>query len=363
MSVSARFNQRGATLPLTVLLLALMGVAVAITYHRISSERRITGDSRAQLGAFAVAQSGLNRYLSLLNGKPPWNVTVTYNDLPGGTAQVDLRQLRESTTTLLPALYTITSRGTYTGGKRYDGLAPAAERTVATYALWTPAPFDLNGAFTSLNASGVRINGASPRLSGIDRCGVGAAIPGVASVDGQYSGQPVVLEGNPVGVPANMGTGGTGGTADQAVDIDWAAIRAGTMLPPIYTHPTWPTSGQFDEWPVTKVNGDLNPLPSNGKGILIVTGDLTINGATPPRTWEGIVLVGGTLTGNGASNIYGAVITGLNVKVGIPVTGLNDLGNGTKNYQYDSCALSRALGKIGSIQRVRNGWSDNWASY
>jgi hypothetical protein len=362
MSVSARFNRRGATLPLTVLLLALMGVAVTITYSRISSERRITGDSRAQLGAFAVAQSGLNRFLSTINGKPAGNQTVTYADLPGGVATVDLHQLRESTTTLLPALYVITSRGRYTAAKRYDDLSPSAERTVATYALWTPAPFDLNGAFTSLNDNGVRINGASPRLSGTDRCGAGAAIPGVASVGGQYDGSAVVLEGSPPGVPVNLGTPGTGGTADQAVDIDWAGIRAGTVLPPNYASPAWPTAAQFNEWPVTKVTGDLN-LPSNGKGVLIVTGDLVINGATPPRTWEGIILVGGSLTGNGASNIYGAVITGLNVKVGIPVTGLNDLGNGTKIYQYDSCALNRALGRIGSIQRVRNGWTDNWSSY
>ena len=366
MSVSVRLNRRGATLPLTILLLALMGVAVAISFTRVSSERRTTGDGRAQLGAFAVAQSGLNRFLSTLNGKPvgPYPVTVTYNDLPGGTAQVDLRQLRESTTTLLPALYVITSRGTYTGGKTYDALAPAAQRTVATYALWTPAPFDLNGAFTSLNADGVRVNGSSARMSGTDRCGAGAAIPGIASVGAQYDGQVAVLsEGNPPGVPVNLGTGGTGGTADQEVDIDWGAIRAGTMLPPDYTYPTWPSAGQFNGWPVTRVNGDLNPLPSNGKGILIVTGDLVINGTSPVRTWEGIIMVGGTLTGNGASNIYGAVITGLNIKVGIPVTGLNDLGNGTKRYQYDSCALTRALGRIGSIQRVRNGWNDTWSSY
>jgi hypothetical protein len=37
--------------------------------------------------------------------------------------------------------------------------------------------------------------------------------------------------------------------------------------------------------------------------------------------------------------------------------------NGTKDYQYDSCALTRALGHIGSLQRVRNGWIDTWASY
>ncbi|HEV8178574.1 MAG TPA: hypothetical protein VGP44_12925, partial [Gemmatimonadales bacterium] len=107
MPVSARFNRTGATLPLTVLLLALMGVAVAITYSRVSSERRITGDRRAQLGAFAVAQSGLNRYLSTLTTKPvgPFPNTANYNNLPGGSARVDLKQLRESTTTLLPALY------------------------------------------------------------------------------------------------------------------------------------------------------------------------------------------------------------------------------------------------------------------
>jgi hypothetical protein len=271
--------------------------------------------------------------------------------------------LRESTTTLLPAVYIITSRGTFTGGKSYSTLTPPAQRSVATYAHWVPAPFDLNGAFTSLNGLGVRINGGAPRLSGIDRCAANASIPGVATVDGQYTGQAAVLEGNPPGVPIDLGDGGTGGTADQAVDIDWAAIRAGTMLTPNFTHPAWPTAAQFNEWPVTKVNGDLNPLPSNGKGILIVTGDLVINGTVPPRTWEGIVLVGGTLTGNGDSNIYGAVITGLNVKVGIPVTGLNDLGNGVKRYQYDSCALTRALGRIGSIQRIRNGWNDSWSSY
>jgi hypothetical protein len=367
MSVSARLNRRGATLPLTVLLLSLMGVAVAITYSRISSERRITGDSRAQLGAFAVAQSGLNRYLSTINGKPPWNQTVTYNDLPDGTAQVDLRQLRESTITLLPALYAITSRGTYTGGKRYDALTPAAERTVATYALWVPTPFDLNGAFTSL--SQVEINGNSYTVSGTDRAtasatcpGPQATIPGLATPDGNISAVdfPANINGNPEDAAANLGTPGVAGTAKDSVEIDWAGILAGTAFPADYVSPTWPTSAQFNNWPVTRVNGDLT-LNTSGKGILVVTGNLTWNG-TPLKTWEGLILVGGVLTGNGQGNIYGALVTGLNVKVGTAV-GLTDLGNGTKTYQYDSCALARALGHIGSIQRVRNGWTDTWSSY
>jgi hypothetical protein len=358
MSVSARLNQRGATLPLTVLLLSLMGVAVAITYSRISSERRITGDSRAQLGAFAVAQSGLNRYLSLVNGKPvgPFPVTVTYNDLPGGTARVDLVQLRESTTTLLPAVYSITSRGTYTGGKRYDSRAPAAERTVGTYALWTTAPFDLNAGFTSI--SGITKNGGSGALSGVDRCGAAAAIPGVAVPNGGYSGDPTVINGNPDDAAVGMGTAGLGGTAKNEVNIDWAGILAGTYLPPAFVYPSWPTAAQMNNWPITRVNGDLT-LPGNGKGILIVTGNLTISGGDQ---WEGLVLVGGTITSNGNNQVYGATVSGLNVKVGIAVPA-STIANGNKVYQYDSCSLARALGKVGSIQRVRNGWTDTWASY
>ena len=359
MSVSARFNRRGATLPLTVLLLALMGVAVAITYSRVSSERRITGDSRAQLGAFAVAQSGLNRFLSTINGKPagPFPATVTYNDLPGGTARVDLQQLRESTTTLLPALYVITSRGRYTAAKRFDALAPASERSVATYALWTPAPFDLNAGFTSL--SGLQKNGGSGALSGIDRCGAQAAIPGVAvpSTPG-YVGDVTVINGNPDDAAVTMGTGGIAGTARDEVDIDWAGIIAGTYLPAAYVYPSWPTAGQMNDWPITRANGDLT-LPGNGKGILIVTGNLTISGGD---TWEGLVLVGGTITSNGNNTVYGATVSGLNVKIGVAVP-TSVIANGNKLYQYDSCSLSRALGKVGSIQRVRNGWTDSWSSY
>jgi hypothetical protein len=369
MLSSVRLNRRGATLPLTVIVLALMAVAVGITYARVSTERLISGDSKAQFGAFAVAQSGLNRYLSNLNGKPvnpgPW--TATYNDLPGGTARVDMVMLRESTSTLLPAVYAITSRGQYTAARKYNSLTPPAERTVATYALWTPAPFDLNGAMTSLTA--VTITGGSASLSGIDRCG-GAMpmIPGVAVPDDAFAGAAGVVHGNPEGDEQDLGTPGPGGGADQAVNIDWAGIKNGGLMPPAYTWPAWPGVGSpgMLDWPITRVNNDGGAdfiMPAgNGKGILIVTGNLRINGMMPVGTWEGVILVGGSVRINGNHNIYGAIVSGLNVKLG-QVVGTSDLGNGVKTIQYDSCALNRALGKIGSIQRVRNAWTDTWSSY
>jgi hypothetical protein len=358
-----RLNSRGATLPLTIIVLAVMSVAVAVTYSRISAERFTGGDIQAQVGAFAVAQTGLNRYLANINDKPGASHDTTMTDLIGGTALVSLRMLRESTTTLLPAVYVITSRGSYTAAKRYNSLTPSAQRTVATYALWTPAPFDLNAGVTSL--SGVTYAGTQGTMSGVDACGSAATIAGAAvptgSVNG-WSGDSAVINGSPDDHPARLGTPGTAGTAKDEVDIDWAGIIAGTYLSPNYVFPTWPTAGQFNSWPIVRVNGDLTDpgYPgTGGKGILIVTGDLTISGND---TWDGLILIGGRLTSNGNNTVRGAVVSGLNVKLGIAVLP-STMANGTKTYQYDSCALSRALGHIGSIQRVRNGWTDTWSSY
>jgi hypothetical protein len=343
---------------LSVIVLALMGVAVALTYSRVSSERRIASDQRAQFGAFAVAQSGLSRYLATVADKPAGPVDVVYNDLPGGTAQVSLRMLRESTITLLPAVYVITARGVNTAAKRFNSLAPAAERSVATYALWVPAPFDLNGAFTSL--SGMHKNGNSGNFNGNDGClGSGMpAIPGAAVPNGTYTGDFTPINGNPPDDPLYMGTPGVAGTAQDEVDIDWAGILAGTYFPPNYVYPTWPTAAQFANWPVVRADGDIT-MPGSGKGILIVTGNLTLSGGDQ---WEGLVLVGGTVTSNGNNSVLGATVSGLNVKLGVAVP-QSVIANGNKNFQYNSCNLTRALGKIGSIQRVRNGWTDTWSSY
>jgi hypothetical protein len=364
--MSTRLNTRGATLPLSLMVLVLLGFSVAVAYARLSSERRITTDAGAQVNAFAVAQSGLSRYMETVAAKPAASpADITYNDLPGGTATVTVRMLRESTTTLLPAVYVISSRGTNTTAKRYGSNAAPAERTVATYALWAATPFDLDGAVTSL--SGMNKAGTSGQFNGNDHCtaagGNQPAIPGAATPNGGYTGAFEPISGTQEDVPNYLGTGGTGGTAKDEVDIDWAGIVAGSKLAPNYTYPAsgWPNSTQFAQWPIVKVNGNLT-MPASGKGILIVTGDLRINGATPPLQWDGLVLVGGIIDLNGASAIYGAAISGLNIKLGTAVVPTS-ISSGTKIIQYDSCNLSRALAKIGYLQRVRNGWTDTWSSY
>jgi hypothetical protein len=359
--VSFFSNRRGATLPLTLIVIAVLAVSVAITFARLSSERRTTSDNGAQLDAFTVAQAGLSEYLGSRTGKPPASQDTTYTTLPGGTALLSLRLLRDTVTSggaLLPAVYVITSRGTNTGATRFDSRIPPAERSVAAYALWNAAPLDVDAAFTSL--SGIDKNGNSGTLNGTDGCGVAPTIAGVAVPTGGYSGHTGPIDGNPDNTPKQLGTGGISGQAKDSVAIDWAGITAGTTLPPDFVYPTnaWPTAAQFNNFPVVKVNGDLN-FPGDGKGILIVTGNMTISGN---NRWDGLVLVGGTFTSNGNNTIMGGLVTGLNIKLGVNVV-QTSVGNGNKTIQYNSCNLNKALAHIGSLERVRNGWTDTWASY
>jgi hypothetical protein len=255
----------------------------------------------------------------------------------------------------------VTSRGNNTSAKRFNFRVPTAERTVAQYAVWQPANLDLDAAFTSL--SGVDKNGNSGALDGNDGCGAFPAIPGVAVPGGTYTGQTSPINGNPDNAPIDLGTPGTSGSAKDAVEVDWAGISAGTALPPNYTIPgnSWPTAAQMANWPVILVNGDLSLSGSetNGKGILIVTGNLTMGGS-----WQhdGIVLVGGVLVSNGNNTIQGAVMTGLNIKLGIAVPQVA-IANGNKTFQYNSCSIASALKQIGSVRRVRNAWTDTWSSY
>ena len=123
----------------------------------------------------------------------------------------------------------------------------------------------------------------------------------------------------------------------------------------------WPTSTAWSDpnfWPVIRANGDLD-LPSDGRGTLIVTGNLLLNGS---QHWRGLVLVGGAITSNGNNTVTGAIFTGLNVKLGQTVA-QSDLGNGNKTYQYNSCDVASATMRFRKLVVYRNAGADNLPAY
>jgi hypothetical protein len=364
-------SRRGATLPMVILLITVMTIALAAAYTLNGTEIQVGDDYEEQVAALALAESGRHRYLTdraalgfQTDSAPPAleSDTIAYVD---GRAIVTLTRIRPQVQQL-PALYLLTSRGIRSVATKPG--VPPAERTVAQYVFWDAAPLNVLAGWTSL--SGLQKNGLNPNsISGIDQNpgGVAGCPPtmnqiaavAVPTVPG-FSGNIGSLAGTPQVQPL-----GDAASTRDAVDIDWAGIVNGTAditYNIIIPAGVLPTTAFFtanpNYWPTIKVTGNL-ALTSNGRGTLIVTGDVVMSNNA---RWDGVILVGGTLTSNGLTGVSGAVVTGLNVKLGmvVPVT---DVGNGDKAYRFNSCNASKALKQQAKLRPLPNTWMDNWASY
>ena len=345
-------ERRGFALPTAILVILVMTILIAGGFSIVSAERRSVSDQRSQISAFEIAEQGLELFLIRRDSLLPTasripgakdSVRITFAN---GYADVSLTRLRPVQGTM-SGLYVVRSKGVETEGA-YAG-SPEGVRTVAQYVLWEPAPMEILAGWTAL--SGLDKNGAAGTLGGTDACGDSAAVAGVA-------------------VPLNPGFTGDSTAVDSisiittdAVHIDWEAIVNQNAIQPTITIPpegSWPTSTQWADttfYPIIRVNGNF-ALPSSGRGMLIVSGSLTLNGSVG---WKGVLLVGGDIVSNGINTISGATVSGLNVKLGTYVA--ISLGNGTKEYTYNSCEVSKATSLAGALVTLRNTWVDNWVEY
>lgn len=348
-------QRTGFAIPAAILVILVLTVAIAAGFSIAMAERRSAEDQKAQITAFEMAEQGMEVFL-LNRGSlgfttiPPGAQDSTRITFTGGYADVVMTRIRVAQKSL-PGLYVIHSRGVQTRGV-YAG-TPQGVRIVAEYALWNPAAMKVSAGWAAL--AGLRKNGNAGSISGTDGCGDSAAVAGVSvpSVPG-YIGPTSPVSGSP---PVDT-------TLADSVPLNWPAIVNGTAINPTLTIPpgSWPSFADTSYYPVIKVNGDFT-IPSSGRGTLIVTGSLTINGST---SWNGILLVGGKLTSNGNNGIAGTTLSGLNVKLGLYVPSSTDsisTANGTKSFSYNSCSVARALLSLGALIPLPNTWVDNWGTY
>jgi hypothetical protein len=359
-------ERRGFALPVAILVIAVLTIMLAGGFSLVSAERRSVSDQKSQISAFRIAEQGLEIYLvrrdSLLAGSPSYLKIPGAKDsvrvmLPGGYADVSLTRLRPPTGTQ-SGLYIARSKGTETAGI-YAG-TPQGVRTVAQYVLWESAPMQVLAGWTAL--SGLDKTGVAGTLSGIDQCGLPDTVVGVdVPINPGYEGQTASVSGSPA-----IDT-----ITRDSVRIDWDGIVNNNVLPAAFTMTQassaglWPLAAMVASYadtsstyyPVVRVNGDF-VLPSSGTGLLIVTGSLTINGS---NAWRGVLLVGGQIVSDGGNGIYGATVSGLNVKLGLPVP--ISLAHGTKTYTYNSCNVAKATMGSGALVTLRNTWVDNWVEY
>lgn len=367
-------DRRGFALPIVLLVTLMISTTLAAGFVLTAAEHAVGTDHDAQLQAYTVTQIGLERYLTDVTALPSTFPNVRTTAVPGGVATVTLHRMRAASATD-SAIYVLTSVGrATTNSLRRSSLTPVAERTVSQFASWQSGTIDADAAFTTLSGANVK-NGSSGTVSGNDACPGSSqpAIPGLALPDASLdmNGHNTnFIDGDPDNAPVYIGTAGPSGTAKDSVDIDWAGILAGSIAPD-YTLNRYlgkNVGGKFADinftnWPVVLVKGDItntdNTNKGDGYGVLLVTGDADLSNIT----WHGIVLIGGAVTLSGsATNVYGAMITGLNVKLGMTV-GPSEVGNGAVNVRYQSCDIANALLKFGGWRRYANTWSDNWPSY
>jgi hypothetical protein len=354
-------ERRGFAIPIAILVILVLTIMIAGGFSLVSAERRSVADQKSQISAFRIAEQGLELYLvrrdSLMSGTPNYTRVPGAKDsiriqMTGGYADVSLTRLRAPKGSQ-SGLYVVRSKGVETAGA-YAG-TPQGVRTVAQYVLWEPAPMQVLAGWTAL--SGLQKNGGAGTLGGIDVCGDSAAVAGVVvPVNPGYTGKTVAVGDPPVD-----------SVAPDSVAIDWNGIVNLGAITPTITIPggSWPTAAMTAAYadststyyPIIRVNGDFSP-PSSGKGMLIVTGNLVMNGSVG---WKGVMLVGNDITSNGNNAVEGATISGLNVKLGTYVPA--STANGTKQYNYNSCEVAKATTTMGALVTLRNTWVDNWVEY
>jgi len=360
-------TRAGIAMPMAILLVAFITAGIIGAFGRMTGEARTLDSNRTTTLAFALAERGLEARVATGDTTPD---SVRYS-FPGGTVDVRVSRVRRGAGPRDTTLWLIRATGTV-GGGRAD--RPAARRSVAQLAVRAAGTIDANAAWTSL--SGLRKNGGSGLISGIDECNPSNAVAGAAVPDGMFelrsAGGKYPFEGEPA-----VYEEGTQEEFANSVGIDWQSIIGSpSSIDPDITCagsardtdclPMAQYASDPNYYPVILVNGDFT-MGSNttGQGLLVVTGRLTFTGGQ--ETWRGLILVGEELIDNGTGWVSGAVISGLDVKLGldVPQSELVEeaVANGTKQYRYNSCEVANALNGAASMALIPNAWIDNWSAW
>lgn len=149
---------------------------------------------------------------------------------------------------------------------------------------------------------------------------------------------------------------------NAATSVPWNYNCSGTpnfsSMPPVYANCGTQSNQQFGIFPPNLLtNGDesgaqpvavyvpgsisLHSNNTSGAGVLIVDGDLQIDGGL---TFYGLLLVRGKVSftggGSAATNIFGAILAGEDVSA--TDQAVSDSFGGSINFTYDTCALRQA---------------------
>ncbi|HKG95314.1 MAG TPA: hypothetical protein VKA84_25570 [Gemmatimonadaceae bacterium] len=371
-------NRPGFALGLALMAIVIIGAMIVGAFFMSAQEYRVGRNAVTQANALAAAEYGQDTTLSGWN--KAWNKlaigsTIVRTYAPGGGV-VDTVRI----TKLDSLSYLVVSEGQSGTGVR----AGARRRTGLLLRLQIPQ-FTMPGAMTT--RGNVVIGGATSLLgkdtsfAGWDCPPAGAAIAGVAVTDTQklslggkckqmscISGSPLAYINPSVGDTSVYFNYGGLKWPDLVAMAEKSVSGTLTGVAPSINLDLSCNTGDLKNW------GDPNKSPVKGAcadyyPILYAPGDLTING----NVGQGMLLVGGNLNIQGGFNFYGPVIargtvkltgTGNHVNGGIMAASVIDsttsstlLGN--SSIQYSRCTLNTVLRSTANPSRTRDrSWID-----
>jgi hypothetical protein len=356
--MSHRTGTRGFALAVTVFALVLIAALIAGVFFAARQETRLGANVQGAERAFDAAEAGLQTVVAR------WNPD-SYDDLaPGRSAEFSGRfpgatgSYAGSVLRLNRRLFLIRSSG--------QDAAGLARRSLAGLVRLAPAPLSLGAA---LSVTGPLVVGAASLVEGRDQepagwdCPrAGPAQPGVAIRDAADLSIPgcadaSCVHGDPaVRVVATMGDSASR-TADEAA---WASLAANATK--IYGAESGPVAGPQpsgtatrcdtsvqDNWgepavpaavagcshyyPIILAQGNLSVSGGSGQGILLVSGDLEIDGGF---AFYGPVVVRGHLSVRGGGGRFLGAVKASSAT-------LLPSGAGSAEVAFSGCAVSSAL--------------------
>src|SRR5437667_182263 len=374
-------DERGMALAVAIFALVVVGALVAGAFFAGTQEQRVGENQRRVQTSFGVAEAGAQeRVLSwdpgTMNRRPQYpadSVAIANTPAPSGSGSYGGYSYRVGPN-LFPIDVTGRDRASAAGAIAGGG---GARQRIGMITRIAPVDFGIKASLTTqglVSMSGnANINGADQIPTGWTSCDP----PGPAQAGVRDNGGNVTESGNAtvVGTPPVVNdptvTNNTF-TAFGGATYAQLAARATLTIPPgnYSTGPVvtngvcdktvltnWgdgmnPASACADYFPIIHVPGTITLNNTQGQGILLVDGDLNIQGS---YQFFGIVVVQGDLKTAGGGSTDAHFWGGVMAK-NADLSEQNLSGKATLN--YSSCSINAVLQATSPISMMRSrGWT------
>lgn len=379
--------RKGLALPMALGAIVVIGMVLAGVFFTATQENRVGRNTITQEKAFRAAEYGLN------NAYAGWNNVTMSRLSTGGVATVVNDNSSKGwldtvrVTKLNSQTYQLVSTG-YAG----SGTTLARHRTSSVIRINSPAinvlaALTLRGAL-KLGGSSF-IDGHDTAPTGWTDCGAPKAEqPGIAATHGDSSTISLsgcnnykCVDGNP-DVQVNPAAGQDSTYFNYGNGITWQTLTAAATLPltpaqaskspaptttaggacnmsdngnwgdPQRSTPTGACESYFPIVYVSDSTGSTHITGGMGQGVLLVEGDLLVDGGFQ---WYGPVIIKGHLTTQGTGGHFNGAVMAADVDLELNSV----LGNAL--ITYSSCAVADALLGAAIPQRLaKRSWAEMW---